>query len=330
MGQAQGERLERETTVLFAVILGGADLIAKAGDAAAVASLAGCLAHLKKAAEHCGARVLDLAAEKLMILLPTPDAAADAAAAMHSAMDTLPQAAETKLALGVGFHHGPVIQKDDGVFGDTVNLAAQLVAQAASGQIITTRETASHLSPLYRAWMRKLYSIDIKGRSGQVALCELVWRADDNATLFAKNRNTPPAAPTPTPVWRRPGRHHADRGVPPHHHPAAPRPRLRHHRTRRKLRHHHRRRPGLAPALHDRAPAGQVVPDRPQHQRHLCQRGRLGRSAGAARGVHLDRPRPHCLRTAVGVDDRNRQLHRRIRKLVSVARFELATPTTPR
>jgi hypothetical protein len=42
--------------------------------------------------------------------------------------------------------------------------------------------------------MRKLYSIDIKGRSGQVALCELVWRADDNATLFAKKRvDTRPA-----------------------------------------------------------------------------------------------------------------------------------------
>ena len=123
-----------------------------------------------------------------MVLLSTPDAAADAAAAMHTSMDTFPQYTDVKLALGIGFHHGPVIQKDDQVYGDTVNLAAKLVEQAANGQIITTRETASHLSPIYRAWMRKLYSIDIKGRSGQVALCELVWRADDNATLFAKRR----------------------------------------------------------------------------------------------------------------------------------------------
>jgi adenylate cyclase len=195
-----GEQLERETTVVFADILGGADLIAKAGDAAAVAALAGCLDHLKKAAEGCGARVINRAADKLMVLLPTPDAAADAAAAMHAAMEELPQA-ETRLALGIGFHHGPVIQKDNEVWGDTVNLAAQLVEQAANGQIITTRETASHLSPLYRAWMRKLYSIDIKGRSGQVALCELVWRADDNATLFAKSRTTRVASTTLTLVY---------------------------------------------------------------------------------------------------------------------------------
>jgi adenylate cyclase len=197
-----GEQLERETTVLFADILGGADLIAKAGDAAAVASLGACIAHLHKAAEGCGARVLNLASDKLMVLVPTPDAAADAAAAMHGAMESLPQVGETKLALGIGFHHGPVTQKDNEVWGDTVNLAAQLVGQAANGQIITTRETASHLSPLYRAWMRKLYSIDIKGRSGQVALCELVWRADDNATLFAKNRPTRLASSTLTLVYR--------------------------------------------------------------------------------------------------------------------------------
>jgi len=182
------ERLERDTTVLFARILGGADLIAKAGDTRAVAALGKCLEHVSKAAQESGARVRPLSADKMMLLVATPDLAADAAAAMHIAMDSFPHAGGIKLALGVGFHHGPVTQKDADVYGDTVNLAAMLVEQAASGQIITTRETASHLSPLYRAWMRKLYSIDIKGRSGQVALCELVWRTDDNATLFAKKR----------------------------------------------------------------------------------------------------------------------------------------------
>lgn len=195
------EALERETTVVFADILGGADLIAKAGDAAAVAALAACIAQVKRAAEKAGGRVISRATDKLMVLLPTPDAAADAAAAMHTAMDSFPQG-DTRLALGIGFHHGPVIQKDNEVHGDTVNLAARLVEQAANGQIITTRETASHLSPLYRAWMRKLYSIDIKGRSGQVALCELVWRADDNATLFAKSKTTRVATTTLTISYR--------------------------------------------------------------------------------------------------------------------------------
>ena len=187
--------LERQTTVLFADVLGAADLIAKAGDATAAGALAGCLERLRKAAEGCGGRVVNRASDKLMVLTATPDQAADAAAAMHTSLDSMPQYTEVKLALGIGFHHGPVIQKGNEVFGDTVNLAARLVELAASGQIVTTRETAQSLSPLYRAWMRKLYSIDLKGRSDQVALCELVWRADDNATLFARRKDVK-VAPT--------------------------------------------------------------------------------------------------------------------------------------
>jgi len=180
---------ERQTTVIFAAVLGGADLIAAAGDAAALGALAACIGEVRKSAESCGARVVDQTKDyKLMLLTATPDAAADAAAAMHTAMESFPQRAALKLALGIAFHHGPVIQQEKKVHGDTVNLAAQLVERAGAGQIITTRETAANLSALYRAWMRKLYSIDIKGRSQQVALCELVWRADDNATVFARKR----------------------------------------------------------------------------------------------------------------------------------------------
>lgn len=174
------ETLERETTVLFAHVLGGVELTS--------GPFTACMERLRKTAKSSGARVLDSGKDRIMVLLATPDAAADTAGAMHAAMETVPQYGEEKLALGIGFHHGPVIQKDDQVYGDTVNLAAQLVALAAKGQIITTRETASHFSPLYRAWMRKLGSVDIKGRSGEVALCELVWKADDNATVFAKKK----------------------------------------------------------------------------------------------------------------------------------------------
>ena len=174
------EPLERETTVLFAHVLGGTELTA--------GPFRACMDRLRTTAKSSGARVLDSGQDRIIVLLATPDAAADAAAAMHTAMEALPQYGGEKLGLGIGFHHGPVIQKGDQVYGGAVNLAAQLVALAAKGQIITTRETASHFSPLYRAWMRKLGSVDIKDHAGEIRLCELIWKADDNATLFAKKK----------------------------------------------------------------------------------------------------------------------------------------------
>ena len=178
----------RKTTVLFADVIGAAKLSGGAGGSATHEALTRCRDRLQGVASACGGRVVKGTGDKVMVLITTPDAAADAAVAMHTAVDDLPAVDGTKLALGIGFHHGPVINREDGIFGDTVNLAAKLVEQAASGQIITTEETAAALSPLYRQWLRRLGAIEIKGRSDEVEICELVWRADDSATLYAKKR----------------------------------------------------------------------------------------------------------------------------------------------
>lgn len=168
--------------MLFAAAIGGADLYAKAGDVAAADALGRCMHLLGEAAQKSGARVVKRTPDKLMALAATADAAAEAAAALHHAIDACAPFAGVRLALGVAFHHGPVIQKDADVFGDTVNLAARLVELTGRGQIITTAETARALGGLYRPWVRALYATDIKGRSEKVELCELVWKSDPDAT----------------------------------------------------------------------------------------------------------------------------------------------------
>jgi adenylate cyclase len=178
----------RETTVLFANVIGRSDLYGKAGDKAAHEAMERCQFRLSQAAASCGARLANSKEEKMMMLAATPDIAADAASSMHFAIEKLPKTADVKLALGIGFHFGPVIQKGDDVFGDTVNLAAKPCEQAGGGQIILTEWTAKLLSPLYRAWLRKLEAAAIKGRDEDVGLSELVWRADENATAVIRAR----------------------------------------------------------------------------------------------------------------------------------------------
>jgi adenylate cyclase len=185
----------RETTVLFAAAIGGADLYAKAGDVAAADALAQCMNTLGAAVTKSGARVVKRTPDKLMALAAMADTAAEVAAALHYAMETCVPVAGVRLALGVAFHYGPVIQKDADVFGDTVNLAARLVELAGRGQIITTSETARALGGLYRPWIRPLYATDVKGRSEKVELCELVWRSDPETTATALTLPTKKLAP---------------------------------------------------------------------------------------------------------------------------------------
>lgn len=178
----------RKTTVMFAGFVGMDNVVQAAGEAAAQEAVSRCIDRISGAAISCGGRLAKTMRDKAMILVATPDAAADAAVAIHTAVNEFPAVGAARLSLGIGFHYGPVIQKETDVFGDTVNLAARLGEQAAKGQIITTIETANGFSPIYRPWLRKLGTVDVKGRTEQVEICELVWRADDSATLVAKRR----------------------------------------------------------------------------------------------------------------------------------------------
>jgi adenylate cyclase len=174
----------RETAVIFAGLIGAGELYARAGEVAAREAIGRSLEKLGQAATSCGARVIKRIGGRLMVVAASADAAARAAAAMHLAAGDLPAPGSTRLALGVGFHCGPVIQEGGDVFGNTVNLAARLVERAARGQILLAAETAAALDPLHRGSMRRLSSTPVKGRSEELALCELLWRADEAATLY--------------------------------------------------------------------------------------------------------------------------------------------------
>src|SRR5438270_1803468 len=193
----------RQTTVLFADVSGSTKLYETAGDAAALEAIGQIIDKLRRATEADGGRVVKTLGDEIMALFALPDAAASAAAQMHAAIDALPAVGaqmhaaidalpavgDTKLSVRIGFHAGPVIQRDNDVFGDTVNLAARLVEQAMKGQIIIAEETAGLLSPVFRNWARRLYSIQVKGKDKEVMLCELVWRQTADMTAIAGTRS---------------------------------------------------------------------------------------------------------------------------------------------
>src|SRR4051812_3542688 len=112
-------RPERETTVLFADVTGSAGLYERAGDQAAAQGIHSCLKALNSAATASGGRVVKHIGDEVMALFPSADRAAEAATRMHVAVNALPAVAGHKLALRIGFHTGPIVQRGDDIFGDT-------------------------------------------------------------------------------------------------------------------------------------------------------------------------------------------------------------------
>ena len=185
---------ERLSTVLFADVSGSTKRYESEGDKSAMEAIARCIDLLRQTVESSGGRVLKTIGDEIMAVLPTPDAAAIASAQMQNAVEALPPVGATKLGIRIGFHFGSVLQSGNDIFGDTVNLAARLVEQAGSGQIITSHETANLLGPLFRSFKRPLYAVHLKGKSEEVALCELIWRQANDETVTG---NSIPKPKTP-------------------------------------------------------------------------------------------------------------------------------------
>jgi adenylate cyclase len=185
----------RQVTVLFADVSGSTKLYESEGDKVAMDAIARCVDVLRRTVETSGGRVVKTIGDEVMAAFATPDAAAFAASNMQYAIEALPEVGATKLGVRIGFHFGPVIQSENDIFGDTVNVAARLVEQAARGQIILSRETSDRLGPVFRSFKRPLYAIHIKGKTEEVELCELIWRQADDVTMSVASRTN--AKPEP-------------------------------------------------------------------------------------------------------------------------------------
>ena len=200
MGEEEAKEAGRHATVLFADVSGSTKLYEAAGDAIALETINRMIADMRRATEAAGGRVVKTIGDEVMALFPTASAAAVAASQIQMQADMLPIVAGMKLGVRIGFHTGPVIQRDNDVFGDTVNMAARLVAQATRDQIITSDETATHLGEGYKDRLRGLYAITVKGKADDIGLCELMWRYDGATTVILKPKG--PAAKPKTVMVR--------------------------------------------------------------------------------------------------------------------------------
>lgn len=203
MSEQQQEVAEAaEVAVLFVDVSGSTKLYDTAGDAVAVAAIDTCIALFKDKTEEHQGRVIKTIGDEVMAVFPSAGDATEAAIEMQFGVDALPPVAGTKLGIRIGFHAGPVVDRDGDVFGDTVNLAARLTGLATKGQIITSRESVDRLPPMLKSSCRQLYSIPVKGKANEVMLCEVFWQQSEEATTMAALR-TVVSLPKETRLWLR-------------------------------------------------------------------------------------------------------------------------------
>lgn len=171
--------------VLFADVAGSTRLYEQVGDALALATIGRCLALVRDASRGHGGRLIKTIGDEAMVVFPTADQAATAAAEIQGRMFELAQTGNLRVAFRIGFHFGTAIERDGDVFGDSVNVAARMVALAKSGQVILSAPTAEALSAPLRAGLREVDVMTVKGKEKDIGVLELLWQDSAELTSMA-------------------------------------------------------------------------------------------------------------------------------------------------
>jgi class 3 adenylate cyclase len=175
--------VNQNRAVMFIDVSDSTALYEALGDEQAHAHVRSCLAALSRVAQDFEGWVVKTTGDGLMIAFDDADAAIQAGSAMHARNAALLAAGDATPGIHIGCHFGPVIESAGDLFGASVNVAARVAGLARVGQIITTEDTINQLSPILRQRTRNLVSVPVKGKSGEIAVYEVLWQDTDDLTI---------------------------------------------------------------------------------------------------------------------------------------------------
>jgi adenylate cyclase len=173
-----------DQTILFSDIAGSTFLYERLGDARGRDLVAACIELMVRVAQTGGGRIVKTMGDEVMCRFENADRAARTAVCMQEAVCSDAVMVSNRVRLRIGLHHGPVIEDSGDLFGDAVNMAAHMVAQAKAGQIITTRSTLEGLDAKLIAAARLVDQARIKGKLDPIEIYELSWGQPEEVTVI--------------------------------------------------------------------------------------------------------------------------------------------------
>ena len=169
---------DTQVAVLFAVVCDSERLYETLGDDRAHRRIADCAEAMASAVAAEAGRVVKTADAEMLAVLP------DADSAYRAASGILDQQDSGMLPVRIGFHVGPVIDHDGDVYGDTVNLAARVMALARTGEGLVTDAAVRAMSAVNRNGTRLLdRETSVKGKALPITVHEVV-RLDQDMTML--------------------------------------------------------------------------------------------------------------------------------------------------
>lgn len=170
--------------VLFADVTNSTKLYETIGDGEAKRLVDACLDILREVTVFFRGRVVKTLGDEVMCVFSSADAAAEASCEMQNRLSESELATRHGVSIRIGFHVGHLIEDQGDVFGDAVNTASRITSLAKGGQTITTETAAAMMSSDLRDLTRSMGRFAVRGKSESIAVCEVVWQAE-NLTMIS-------------------------------------------------------------------------------------------------------------------------------------------------
>lgn len=172
-------QMTRKMAVMFADICGSTALYDQLGNESALNMITRTVNLMKQEiAKHKGTLIKTIG-DEVMCTFPNAALAADAARAMHLAIDTKKPGGEQAIALRIGIHFGDVILKANDVFGDTVNVAARIASITRARQTMTSQELIDVLPQRFEDKIVPVTRASFRGKQDAMAVFQLLWETGD-------------------------------------------------------------------------------------------------------------------------------------------------------
>ncbi len=185
--------------ILFADISGSTRLFEVLGDSTARVTISETLDHLTEIVHAHKGTVIKTIGDEIMCTFPDANEAATASCEMHEDLEEMNaerDADKPEIRIRIGMHYGPALLEGGDVFGDAVNVAARMAAQAKGGQVITTKTTVDLLEPVMRASTRFVDNAPIKGKKDVIQIFEIIWQEEDVTRMATGMLNEVPKPPS--------------------------------------------------------------------------------------------------------------------------------------
>jgi adenylate cyclase len=171
---------------MFADIAGSTSLYETLGDESAESLISATLKQLSEIVSSYDGDTIKTIGDEIMCCFPSADRAISAAKQMHDYLseNTVPSRA-SRVYVRIGIHHGPVIESESDIFGDTVNVAARVTSLARAGKTMISGYTYEQLPAFYKSWCRHIMQTMVKGKNLPIDVYDVMMEDDDELTRIA-------------------------------------------------------------------------------------------------------------------------------------------------